>query len=130
MVESATVKVNDHHLQFEQREHYVYFRLDGESSDYLALRRSLQEIAEKSSRCNCQRIMVENNILNEVELGDVFRLTNDLPVIGFARFRLAVVNEKFRSQETNEFANNVAKNRTIQMRAFSSVPAAETWLLS
>ena len=130
MTQIHTVNNSPNRLKFERRTQYVYCRLPRKDQDYFALRRTLQDIAEESFRFECPLILVEDNILNEMELGDILQLVRDLPMIGFARSRLAIVNRRINHRETNEFANTVAKNRSIPMRAFDSVGAAETWLLA
>jgi hypothetical protein len=129
MIRHATATAEEYDLQFEPRDQYLYCRVDGKTANFVIFRRILKDIAEQSAQVECTRVLFENKILDDVALTDMFRLVTDLPLIGFSRTRLAIVKETSGKQDNQEFANNVAYNRGIPMRAFGSIEAAETWLL-
>ena len=117
-------------LHFEARNKYDYFRIDGATLNYDVLRTRLQAIALKRGACERNLILVENNFRDSLSLTDLFRIITDLPAIGYSEFHLAIADSNPNHVNNNEFANTVAHNRGLRMRAFSSVHDAEGWLMT
>jgi hypothetical protein len=117
-------------LHFEARINYDYFRIEGATLNYDVLKRRLQAIIQARGKCERNLILLENNFRNNLSITDLFWVITDLPAIGYSKFRLAIADSNPNHKNNNDFANTVADNRGLRMRAFSSVRDAEGWLLA
>lgn len=130
MTKYAVSTSENHDLHFEARNNYDYFRLDGTTLNYEVLKGHLQTIAKTRGECERNLILIENNFRDNLSLADMFRIITDLPAIGYSKFSLAIADSNPDHKTNNDFANTVADNRGLRMRAFSSVGDAEGWLLT
>ena len=95
------------------------------------VQRYLQQVVESCASTKCPNILVEENLEGAgLDLGDIFGVASEgsrsvWPVVQ----RIAYVDVNRRHDLRNmKFAETVAVNRSVNVRVFADVPAAENWL--
>lgn len=115
-------------LTFEVRPTYLYAYVEGDHDSYEISRSFWQEIADESRRLKIRKVLIDENILENASMADVFQLASELPDMGFGK--VAFVDRYLDQQEINAFGELVALNRGLNGKIFNDVAEAETWLLS
>jgi|SRR6185436_13115324 len=95
------------------------------------VQRYLRQIHESCASAKCPNILVEENLEGAgLDLGDIFGVVAEAsrsvwPVVQ----RIAYVDLNHHHDLKNmRFAETVAVNRSVNVRVFPDVPAAEAWL--
>jgi hypothetical protein len=92
--------------------------------------RYMQDIVKECKRQDCYRVLIDER-LEGPRLGadDVFVVASEGAMSAMGVFQaIAYVDEKM--GDMSQFAETVAINRGMPVKAFSNVAAAEEWLLS
>jgi len=95
------------------------------------VQRYLRQIYESCASSRCPNILVEENLNGlGLDLGDIFGVVAEgsrsvWPVVQ----RMAYVDvNRHHDLKNMRFAETVAVNRSVNVRVFADVPAAENWL--
>lgn len=115
-------------LTFEHRNGYLYAFVAGVEDSYEISRAYWTEVVEESKRIGSSKVLIEEEIVENASLTDVFRLASELPQLGFGRTVVAFVDRFLDQQEVNEFGAVVAQNRGFNGRVFNNVEEAKRWL--
>jgi hypothetical protein len=116
-------------LTFKDQGTYLHAYVEGESDSYEISKEYWTEIAAECKRRGARNILVEENLLEDGPLVDVFRLGIELPLMGFHARKLAFVDRVPEHLNSNQFGELVTVNRGFDVKMFDTVEAAEKWLL-
>ena len=117
-------------LSFEHRPQYLYAFVEGEKDSYEISKQYWQEIAVECNEHGFKKVLIEEDIKENVSMSEMYRLTSELPQLGFLGIRIAFVDRQIEQQLLNQFGETVALNRGILGGIFPNFAAAEKWLLS
>ncbi len=126
MVISHTKPYN---LTFEARPEYLYARVSGERDSYEISRQYWQEIKDECKRIGTSRVLIEENISDNVTAIDAFRMTTEFLQTNFSVIKIAFVDLCPEQGELNKFGELVAINRGVNIKLCKDTTDAETWLL-
>lgn len=118
----------DYQLSIEQRPTYVHVTVTGRNSRETVMA-YLRDIVEECSARNCFRVLIEERLDGpRLPLTDVFSVASEGAMAALGLFQaIAYVDESM--GEMAEFAETVAVNRGMPVRAFGSVAEASAWLV-
>jgi len=117
-------------LRFEERPEYLFAYVKGEKDSYEISRKYWREVADECRRIKCEKVLIEEDINDELSTTETYRLTSEIPNFGFSGIRVAFVDRHPTQQESNKFGELVATNRGLFVKVFDTVDRAEEWLLS
>jgi hypothetical protein len=117
-------------LSFEYRRQYLYAFVTGEKDSYEISRQYWTEIAEECKKIGIKKVLVEEDIKENVSMSEMYRIASELPELGFFGIRLAFVDRQIEQHQLNQFGETVATNRGLFSRVFNNFEEAEKWLLS
>jgi hypothetical protein len=119
-------------LNVEQRGSYLYITVTGDNS-YETVHSYLSEVRSKCLEYDCPDVLIVENLAGpSLDTTSIYDLVvrnskQALQVVG----RLAVVDiNPAHRLEDMEFAENVAVNRGLTVKAFATIQSAEEWLRS
>ena len=115
-------------LTFDKRPDYLYAVIKADSIDRETALRYLQELADKCSEVNADRVMLERRIPSMMSDADNYLIIQDIIRLIGPR-RLAILNPYDSDGEAMAFGNLVGANRGLPYRIFDSADDAEAWLL-
>jgi len=119
-----------YNISFENRGQYLYVYVSGEHDNYAISRRYWQEVAAECARINAVKVLIEEDIPEDVSMGEMYQLASELPQLGFIGIRIAFVDRYIEQQDLNHFGELVANNRGLNAKVFNDVTEAEKWLVS
>jgi len=134
-VEGDEIRMNEgitlpYSLEFEHRPDYLYAKVTGnEDSLDISLSYWTRVSAERQAH-NYTKVLVDEDLKQQVALIDVYELAAVLSDMGFAGSTIAFVDRQMDHMEFNQFAETVAVNRGLKGRVFIDFDEAEKWLLS
>jgi hypothetical protein len=110
---------------------YTHFIVEGENS----LNNTIEYIEEIHRECvanNYKRILVEASRLEGKLLGtmDLFDIVSRASKLGFGLFTAIAYIITNTDRATRKFVEDAAVNRSLPLRAFTTVEEAEKWLTS
>jgi len=117
-------------LVFEYRPEYLYAFVTGEKDSYEISKRYWQEIADECKKAGFKKVLIEEDIAENVSMSDMYQFCAEIPQLGFFGIRVAFVDRKQDQQQLNQFGETVATNRGLLSRVFNNFEAGEKWLLS
>ena len=117
-------------LEFEKRPEYLYAFVKGEKDSYEISRQYWSEVANECRRATRQKVLIEEDIDDEMSMTEMYRFMSEIMEIGFSGIRVAFVDRYISQRELNKFGALVATNRGFFGKICSDVKAAEEWLLS
>jgi hypothetical protein len=115
-------------INFEDRANYLYALVHGEQYGYKVLAQFLREIADECKKRNFNQVLIEENISATASEMDVFRIASELPQLGFSDIRMAYIDRFTEQKDLNEYGKEVAENRGVDVKIFSSLEEADKWL--
>lgn len=116
-------------LTIENRQHYLYIRVDGERDNADITTRMWKQVATTCRQTGQRKVMVVEAIEENIELADAYDTVWDRRLDEFDGLKIAFVDLIEEHHEVNEFVNNCTRNRGLNIRLFRSIEAAEDWLL-
>lgn len=119
--------VKPYNLTFETRDGYLYAYVEGEEDSYDISRAFWLEIAEESKRLGIPDVLVDENIVANASMAEVFQLAAEIPAMGFGR--VAFVDRYLSQNDVNAFGELVANNRGMNGKVFNDLTSAEAWLV-
>ncbi len=117
-------------LFFEYRSDYLYAFVAGDKDSYEISKQFWLEIAAECQKTAYQKILIEEDIAENVSMADMYKFASEIPKLGFSGIRVAFVDRQSEQQQLNKFGETVATNRGLLSRVFSNAAEAEKWLLS
>jgi hypothetical protein len=130
MVGQDANRVKPFTLQFEKRPEYLYAFVKGKKDSYEISRQYWSEVANECRRATRQKVLIEEDIDDEMSMTEMYRFTSEIMEIGFSGIRVAFVDRYISQRELNKFGALVATNRGFFGKICGDVKAAEEWLLS
>lgn len=117
----------DYQLSIEQRPTFLHVTITGTNSRE-AVVAYLRDIVTECRSRNCFRVLVEERLEGpRLQLMDVFSVASEGAMSALGVFQaIAYVDQQM--GEMAEFAETVAVNRGMPVRAFTSVAEASAWL--
>jgi hypothetical protein len=119
-----------YNISFENRSQYLYVYVSGDRDSYEISRRYWQEVAAECARAGAEKVLIEEDIPEDVSMGEMYQLASELPQFGFIGIRIAFVDRYIEQHDLNQFGELVANNRGLYAKVFNDVNEAEKWLLS
>lgn len=115
-------------LRFEKRPQYLYAFITGQQDSLEASRKVWAKISAECQALGYKKVLVEEEVETNVELVEMYDLCAELVDLGFHGVQIAFVDRVAEQSADNLFAEDVAVNRGLWGRVFSSVAEAEAWL--
>lgn len=125
----ADVGEKQYRLTFEHRDGYLYAYVEGEHDSYEISKQYWLEVAAEVVRTKAPRVLIDENIVESASIAEVFRLSSEIPSMGFGATRVAFVDRYLEQNEINEFAELVAVNRGLNGKIFNDEAMAIDWLM-
>ena len=118
----------DYQLEMEQRANYLFVRVSGQNSAE-TVNNYMQDIVRACEARACFRVLIDEQLIGDrLDTMEVFSLASDGAMRALGVFQaIAYVDQ--RMGQMAAFAETVAVNRGMPFKTFSSVAAAEEWLL-
>lgn len=116
-------------ISFEHRPNYLYVYVSGEHDSYEISHQYWSEVAQECNETNYKKVLIEEDIKENVSVAEAFRLAAELPLMSFRGVCVAFCDRYAEQQELNEFGELVATNRGLFARVFNDFNEAEKWLL-
>lgn len=117
-------------LRFEHRTGYLYAYVSGEHDSYEISRQYWQEIADLLKTTEYARLLVEEDIIENSSMSEVFQLGSEMAGMGFGGIKIAFFDRHIGHSDINDFGALVGSNRGLHALAFDDFEKAETWLLA
>lgn len=118
-------------ITFDVRPGYLHAHIQGSEDSYEISRQFWQEIADECERLKPSRLLVEEDISRPIDsIADTYHGAADRPQMGLAGVKIAFFDRHPDQHEQNQFGELVARNRGIDVRVFSDLAEAESWLLA
>jgi hypothetical protein len=117
-------------LTLEYRPKYLYAFVRGEKDSYEISRQYWQEIADECNKSGIRKVLIEEDIKENISMSDMYRFASEIPELGFHGVRVAFVDRQESQHQLNQFGETVATNRGLVSRVFNNFAEAEKWLLS
>lgn len=117
-------------LSFEYRPQYLHVSVRGENDSYEISKQYWQEIAAECKKTDCKKVLIEEDIAENLTMSDTYRLASEIPQFGFFGIRIAFVDLRDEQKQLNQFGETVASNRGLLVRVFNNADDAEKWLSS
>lgn len=117
-------------LTFEYRPEYLYAFVTGEKDSYEISKQYWQEIADECKNSGIKKVLIEEDIEENVSMSDMYQFCAEIPQLGFFGIRVAFVDRRQDQQQLNQFGETVATNRGLLSRVFNNFEDGEKWLLS
>lgn len=116
-------------IYFEERDQYLYALVTG-GKDTLEISMDFwSEIAEKCKTLQRDKLLVEEDFPNALQVFEMYRLGEHLAELKLAGIKIAFVDRRLEQQELNDFCLTVAQNRGIYGMMFNDAETAQKWLL-
>ena len=115
-------------LTFEERDDYLYIRVQADSLTRREAFRYLREVADKCCELGSDRILIERDIMTVFPRADTYFLAEKFTELMMGR-RVAWVNTHSAHDESIKFALLVGNNRGAVSDVHSTIEDAEKWLM-
>ena len=73
-------------------------------------------------------MLVEEDLTGQLSFGELHQFAAELPQLGFYDIKIAFVDRHIDQHMMNQFGENVAVNRGIDVKVFKQTANAEVWL--
>lgn len=117
-------------LTFEYRPEYLYVFVSGEKDNYEISKQYRTEIAEECKKTGVKKVLIEEDIAENVSMPDMYKFASEIPQLGFFGIRVAFVDRRPNRPQLNQFGETVATNRRLFSRVFDNFAEGEASLLS
>lgn len=121
---------NPYDLTLEYRRQYLYAFVKGEKDSYEISRQYGQEIADECNKSGIKKVLIEEDIKENISMSDMYRFASEIPELGFHGVRIAFFDRQESQHQLNQFGETVATNRGLVSRVFNNFAVAEKCLLS
>ena len=117
-------------INFEHRPQYLYVYVSGEHDSYEISHRYWLEVAGECNRTGYRKVLIDEDIEEDISMAEMFQLATALPQIGFQGVHVAFYDRFAEHADLNQFGELVATNRGLLARVFNNLEEAEKWLLT
>jgi hypothetical protein len=118
-------------LNVEPKSSYLYITVTGENS-YDNIVRYLSEVRDMCRKYECSNVLVVENLagpsLDLLSIYDLVSKTSEQTVRAVSKIAYVDINPEHNANDM-EFAEDVAVNRGVFVRVFSTIHEAEQWLM-
>lgn len=114
----------DYSLYFEHRPEYLYVHVDTDEVTYETTRRYWNEIVAMRHRRHYTRILVDNDVVNELPTAELFTFVSDLAVAGLDGVTF-VIRPRFYDTDACEFEEMVGTNRGLTLKVCGTIDHAQ-----
>jgi hypothetical protein len=116
-------------LVMKKKPAYLHAIVDGQNSRE-NVKRYLQEVLRECILHKCSRVLIEERFEGpRLDTVDVFQIVAEGSGEAMGQLQAIAYVDINASGDTMHFAETVAVNRALPVRVFSTVTAAEKWLL-
>ena len=127
--ETAPTLTMTYHLEMTRKPTYLHVIVTGQNTKENILK-YLEEIRRECLSCKCTRVLVEERLDGpRFSTMDVFETADKGSMGAVGVFDAFAYVDVHAVGNSIHFAETVARNRGVPMRAFPTVTAAEGWLL-
>jgi hypothetical protein len=116
-----------YHLDFEERDTYLYARLTGKDS-FAASLSYWNEIKDKVKDTGAKRLLVHEILQSGVTEEEMYDLMSDLLRNDIPEIKIAFFDENLDNAALNYLGKMVAENRGTNVRIFGSLALAQYWI--
>ena len=113
---------------FERRPEFLVAHVSAPKDSVEVSLGFLREIAEECRRGQYGRVLVVEDIPNNLSTGEMYEVASRVPKFGGHGLVIAYVDLQAEHHELNLFAETVAVNRGVLVKCFRTVAEAERWL--
>jgi hypothetical protein len=121
---TAAGRARDYSLYFEHRPEYLYVHVDADKVSYETTRRYWDEIVEMQNRRRYSRILVDNDVANELPVQDIYSVVADLASEDLAGVQFVIHPRRY-EPDACEFEELVGTNRGLNMKVCDSLDEAQ-----
>ena len=121
---TAAGPARDYSLYFEHRPQYLYVHVNADNVSYETTRKYWDEIIAMQNTRRYSRILVDNDVANELPIQDIYSVVADLAHEGLAGVSCAIHPRKY-EPATCEFEELVGTNRGLNMKVCDSLLDAQ-----
>lgn len=129
MLVNTAAPARDYSLYFEHRPQYLYVRVDINDVSYETTRRYWNEIVSMQHRRDYSRILVDNDVANELPTQDLFTFVSDLATSGLDGVSF-VIRPRSYDSDACEFEEMVGTNRGLSLKVCGTIDNAEHWAVA
>jgi hypothetical protein len=122
------VPTRDYSLYFEHRPEYLYVHVETGEISYETTRRYWNEIVSMQHRRNYTRILVDNDIANELATHELFTFVSELAGSGLGGVTFVIRPRKYEPHAC-EFEEMVGTNRGLKLKVCGTIDNAEHWIV-
>ena len=121
---TAAGTARDYSLYFEHRPEYLYVHVDADDVSYEMTRRYWNEIVEMQNKRHYSRILVDNDVANELRTSELYTVVADLASepLGGVTF---VIHPRHYEADACEFEETVGMNRGLKLKVCESIDDAQ-----
>jgi len=119
--------MNNYQLTFEDRDAYLYARLNGEDS-FAASLSYWNEIADKVKALGYQKLLIHEDLAGEVVESEMHEIIMDLMPSGLLDVQIAFFDENLNDASINALGQSLAVNKGANVKIFDSLNAAQDWI--
>jgi len=116
-------------LTLELRPKYLFANIRSDTIDLATAVTYLNEITECAHKHERVRVLLERDIPATLDESKIYLSGTDFAHSGLGEIRLAVVDRRPENAKSLELAILVQNNRGANIKLFSSIDEAESWLL-
>jgi len=118
-------------ITFEQREGYLYARVEGPFDSYEISNAYWQEVAEECQKTQNRKLLLDERLDSVMpSMTEVFQGASERCHMGLAGIKIAFVDSLSDHHEFNLFGELVATNRGLYCKVFNNLKQGENWLLA
>ena len=132
-MEAVNVKQSEekpYELKFEERNKYLYVRVEGRRSVEPSLAAEyLREITSQCRRHDCSKVVIEKHVAGRLGVWDIFSVATRFPLMGSQLTKIAVVDKHLERSQRREFSVMVGRESGLDLHVFTNVADAEHWVL-
>ncbi len=126
---SSSHETKPYRLTFNPKPQYLHVHVESNTDSYELSIRFWNEIAAECKQNKWKKVLVEEDIPEDISVAEAFELASELPQIGFFGVKIAFVDHYIEQEEMNKFSEMVAVNRGLNAKIFTNTNEAEKWLL-
>jgi hypothetical protein len=118
-------------ITFEQRDGYLYARVEGPTDSYEVSNAYWKEVSEECEKRQTRKLLLDERLDSPMQsMTEVFQGASERSYMGLSGIKIAFVDIKADHHEFNLFGELVATNRGLFCKVFNDIIAGERWLLA
>lgn len=117
-------------VTYQEKSEYLYVFIRSAHEDINEALKVWTSIAKECRNRGYQKLLIEEDIDDQLSTFDTYKFAAKLPEIGFRGIKLAFVDRRMEDFKDNLFGEDVAVNRGGTGKVCKDIDEAEKWLLS